>query len=574
MDSSLQPTAQDLMSAPVRNISPDLTLAEAEQVLRRYGHSGLPVLAESRLVGMIGRRDLDVALRHGLAAALVKDYMATDLKTASPETGLSELEAMLLQSSLGRLPILQAGKLVGIVTRTDLLRGHAIPQPAPALPDLPPALANLLGQIAAAAAERGWDLYLVGGAVRDLLLAGSAPPALKDLDLVVDGSRQVEPDLQAAGVELAQVVQRLYPTVQLQIHERFQTAALSWQQDPELGMLGVDIATARTEIYPYPAANPDVEASSIWRDLYRRDFTINALALRLTGSTKQPKLIDAFGGLPDLASRQIRVLHANSFIEDPTRIYRALRFAVRLGFELAPQTAAYARTAVASGIYAQVQTEHAKVPALQTRLIQELRQSLEADYWQDVLQKLDDLGALCCIHPELKLSTEMIAAIQQAIMLQNSNQNEIKRWLIMLEVMLISLSLEARIAVAQKFQLAAAVMQRLQDFDAKRDVILADLPACDRPSQIAKLLRGYDASTLILVAVGLPSSPIPQYLTDWSRTKPPLDGSDLMAMGYQSGRRLKRILAELLDATLDVEITDRESAEQFVIERYSQKSSL
>ena len=104
-----------------------------------------------------------------------------------------------------------------------------------------------------------------------------------------------------------------------------------------MGSLWVDIATARTEFYPYPAANPQVEASSIRQDLYRRDFTINALALRLT-TPNQGELLDFFGGTVDLRSRQVRVLHANSFIEDPTRIYRAVRFAVRLGFAIEPQT--------------------------------------------------------------------------------------------------------------------------------------------------------------------------------------------------------------------------------------------
>ena len=102
----------------------------------------------------------------------------------------------------------------------------------------------------------------------------------------------------------------------------------------------VDIATARTEFYPYPAANPEVEASSIQQDLYRRDFTINAMAIRLT-EPGAGQLLDFFGGLVDLQQQTIRVLHPNSFIEDPTRIYRAVRFAVRLEFTLDPQTGGF-----------------------------------------------------------------------------------------------------------------------------------------------------------------------------------------------------------------------------------------
>ena len=200
---------------------------------------------------------------------------------------------------------------------------------------LAPQLWELLTLASLEAQKRGWHLYLVGGGVRDLLLAeGTGGLMIQDLDLVVDGFHKTA-DV-GAGVELAKALQLLYPEARLEIHGAFQTAALLWHQDPKLESLWVDIATARTEFYPYPAANPEVEASSIRQDLYRRDFTINAMALRLT-SPHPGTLLDFFGGLLDLRAKQIRVLHANSFIEDPTRIYRGVRFAVRLGFQLKPK---------------------------------------------------------------------------------------------------------------------------------------------------------------------------------------------------------------------------------------------
>ncbi|MHC5828553.1 MAG: poly(A) polymerase, partial [Nostoc sp.] len=140
----------------------------------------------------------------------------------------------------------------------------------------------------------------------------------------------------------------------------------------------------RTEFYPYPAANPEVEASSIRQDLYRRDFTINALALRLTtprtgvGAQQAAPLLDFFGGLIDLQAKQIRVLHANSFIEDPTRIYRGVRFAVRFGFQIEPQTEEFIRYAINSGVYDRTAQENSRTPALQTRLKTELKHILEA----------------------------------------------------------------------------------------------------------------------------------------------------------------------------------------------------
>ncbi|MDR9402588.1 MAG: CBS domain-containing protein, partial [Halothece sp. Uz-M2-17] len=329
------PTAQELMSSPVRTIRPQTTISEAQRVLLRYGHSGLSVVNESdELVGIISRRDLDLALHHGFGHAPVKGYMTRNLKTIAPDTLLPDIEDLMVTYDVGRLPVLQDNQLLGIVTRTDVLRElHQERGITPKdqdqdalisaclLPNfknrLKPALWNLLSHAAEEAEKRGWQLYIVGGAVRDILLASpphasetNSPLFLQDIDLVVDGFHRAA-DV-GAGVELAKALQNDYPPARLEVHGQFQTAALLWHNHPELDSLWVDIATARTEFYPYPAANPEVEASSIRQDLYRRDFTINALAIRLT-PPKSGELLDFFGGLIDLRSRLVRVLHPNSF---------------------------------------------------------------------------------------------------------------------------------------------------------------------------------------------------------------------------------------------------------------------
>ncbi|NES98733.1 MAG: CBS domain-containing protein, partial [Desertifilum sp. SIO1I2] len=440
------PTARELMSSPVRTILPETTIKQAQRILLRYGHSGLSVVDETgKLIGMISRRDIDIALHHGFSHAPVKGYMSSNLKTISPETPLPTIESLMVTYDIGRLPVLENGQLVGIVTRTDVLRqlhqDKTQTSQRPQTSELPycplpqvmgqmlherltPQLWQVLTTASQAAQKRGWHLYLVGGAVRDLLLANPAKIIpLQDIDLVVDkaypiplkplptdaikpletSQKNTEP---GAGVELARELQLQYPNVRLQIHGRFQTAALLWHKDPELGSLWIDIATARTEFYPYPAANPEVEASSIRQDLYRRDFTINALAIRLT-DPRLGTLLDFFGGLQDLEKKVIRVLHANSFIEDPTRIYRAVRFAVRLGFKIESQTENYIRYALESGIYNRSVSSHHRTPALQTRLKGELKYILQENYWKPALQLLGHLGALRCIHPTLEFTKEL-----------------------------------------------------------------------------------------------------------------------------------------------------------------------
>lgn len=606
------PTARELMSSPVRTILPDTTIAEAQRILLRYGHSGLSVVnANGQLVGIISRRDIDIALHHGFSHARVKGYMTTNLKTITPQTSLPEIESLMVTYDIGRLPVLEDSQLVGIVTRTDLLRQlhqakvmvrpddrSAVSEPQGQLQAgwqavskrslrdyclLPKVVQQLLGDrlvaplwevlmtAAEQAEQRGWQLYLVGGAVRDLLLTDpEASVLLEDVDLVVDGFHRAAD--QAAGVELARALREHYPAARLQVHGRFQTAALTWHNDPSLNSLWIDIATARTEFYPYPAANPEVEASSIRQDLYRRDFTINALAIRLT-APRTGELLDFFGGLLDLESQNIRVLHANSFIEDPTRIFRAVRFGVRLGFQIEPQTEGYIRHAIASGVYHRIQAEMEKTPALQTRLKQELKYILQAPYWKAAIRLLVELGAMCCIHSSLTVDDRLwwqLRLVDRWLRRFGAEVN-LSHWLILLEVMLATLSTGDRVKVAENLQLPTDSIQRLQDLDAIQAEVTTHLPNCQRPSQIVCQLSQYDLPTLTLLAVRV-SRPIRhqiwKYWTCWSTVKPILDGNDLKKLGYKPGQHYKPMLDALLAATLDQEIRDLQEAEAFLVMQF------
>jgi len=630
------PTARELMSSPVRSIRPEISVGEAHRILLRYGHSGLSVVdADDRLAGIISRRDIDIALHHGFSHAPVKGYMTWQLKTIAPDTLLPEIESLMVMYDIGRLPVLENGQLVGIVTRTDVLRelhqqkardrgsnaelsNCPVPESVEQLlrSRISPELWQLLSIAANIAQNRGWQLYIVGGAVRDLLLATDDTLALTDIDLVVDG--KCGSDDSGAGVELASSLQKLYPEARLDVHGQFQTAALLWHKDSAFGSLWVDIATARTEFYPYPAANPEVEASSIRQDLYRRDFTINALAVRL-GVPRSGELLDFFCGLLDLESKQIRVLHANSFIEDPTRIYRAVRFAVRLGFEIEPQTEGYIRNALASGIYYRIQGENGRAPALETRLKSELKYILQAPYWKVALQMLGDLQALRCIHPSLELDRPLWRQLRLLDRCLNGRRrrkkeegssatdyvtdvtDEMKRelfkqctvpntwatirtssqfpiinipdWQMRLEVLIAYLAPEYRGKVAANLQLPADSIKRLEVLEAGKKQLAENLPKCELPSQLVLLLRNYELPMLIAIALQSPRSArrqIWEYLTKWANVEPPLNGNDLKALGYKPGPGFKRMLDDLLAARLDGDLGDRAAAISFLAQRYPQ----
>ncbi|WP_204103104.1 MULTISPECIES: CBS domain-containing protein [Spirulina sp. CCY15215] len=595
-------TARELMSSPVRTIRPRVTIDEAQRILLRYGHSGLCVVDEGdRLVGIISRRDLDIALHHGFAHAPVKGYMSRNLKTIIPKTPLPEIEALMITYDLGRLPVIEGDRLVGIVTRTDVLRQSANNYQLSVInyqcPDfyslLSPQIVALLALAVKEAEKRGWHLYLVGGAVRDILLREEGtgkreegreenlsitnnPPEIvnhqiQDLDLVVDGFHETAEA--EVGVTLGKVLQQHYPAARLEVHGAFQTAALLWHKDPEYGSLAIDIATARTEFYPYPAANPEVEASDLRQDLYRRDFTINALALRLTNPRSQ-ELLDFFGGLQDLRSRQIRVLHANSFIEDPTRIYRAVRFAVRLGFTIESQTEDYIRYALESGVYDRRNSDR-KVPALTTRLKTELKYILQAPYWYPALKLIASLGALRCLHPTLKLDRALwwqIRFLDRALG-RFDPENHLLHWQMRLEILLSHLPSPVATQVAANLQLTADSLQRLSRFTSVKQQIIADLTdlSDQTPSAIFKILRQYKTPMLALLVVQTPRNirrKIWRYLTCWSQMVSPLNGNDLKQLGYKPGPQYKQIIDDLFSATLDGIVGDRADAEAFLHKYY------
>ncbi len=603
------------MVPPALTLCPETAVDEA---LDRWQPAGSPALAGSTavagteilrpavlwvvdasnwLVGSTSQRDLALAQHYGFGAAPVSGHMEAQPRAIAPDTPLAEIKFLMTTHALSALPVVDRGQLVGVVTQAAV---GTVPM-APSNPmshtvllpilqqRLVPELWQVLTVAALLAGQRNWHLYVVGGAVRDLLRAlfeGHANAGgllLEDVDLVVDGGDR--PMDAGAGVELATALQVWYPAARLEVYGQFQTAALRWQEDPVLRSLSLDMATARTEVYAHPAANPTVAASSLRQDLYRRDFTMNAMALRLTGSglgEQTGELVDFFGGVEDLQERQVRVLHANSFIEDPTRIFRAVRFAVRLGFQLEAQTERWLRYALASGIYAQVLEQQAIAPALQTRLKAELKYLLQTDYWQPALLQLAHLGALRCLHPTLVLDRTLWRQLrltarlhQRFVALAGAPRSLPALWELLLGVIIAHLDPPQRQTVARNLQVEAEQMGAIVTIHlpAAEPVILSALEACQRPSQVWRLLKPYGSLLLTLIAVRcVPTTHrgqrrlIWRYLTQWSQMQPLLDGNDLKQLGYAPGPQFRQMLEAVAGATVDQVVTSRAEAIAFVTE--------
>src|SRR5690606_13848499 len=360
--------AGDIMTTPVKTIRDHATVAETQAALLLHGHNGMPVLDQhGEVVGIISRRDIDRALRHGLGRSRASGFMSRAVVTAAPETSIQELEELVLKHNIGRIPIVADHELVGIVTRADLIRARHHPRPQPReveelLGRLPPRARDILRITRELAGDA--RLYLVGGTVRDLIIGAGS----KDIDMVIEGEN--------AERLATRLQQRLGGT--LSCHVDFGTCTLALDDGPTL-----DLATAREEVYAHPGALPEVTPSSLEQDLARRDFTINALALRLQPEPQQ--LIDPFGGRDDIERSLLRILHPLSFVEDPTRLLRGARLAGRLSFAFATDTASKARAALAEGVADRVS---------RSRLRAELELTLAEQRVAPALTLLEELGAL------------------------------------------------------------------------------------------------------------------------------------------------------------------------------------
>ncbi|EHQ88147.1 CBS domain-containing protein [Desulfosporosinus youngiae] len=346
---------KDIMSFPVKTVSPETRLGEVEQILLRYGHTGVPVTEDKNLVGIISRRDVDKAIKHGLRHAPVKGFMTTKVSTVEADVPWDEVRRLMVQHDIGRLPVVEDGDLVGIVSRSDVLRlvhGGSVPietqlareRSAAMRQDildlinlLPEDVRKLLEAVRDTAGEEGCSVYLVGGFVRDLLL--SVPT--QDLDFVVEGS----------GGQFAQALMRRMPDGKLTQHFKFGTAQISFPDGSHL-----DIASTRWEHYSFPGALPQVEESCLRDDLFRRDFTINSMAICLN-TERYGELVDYYGGKQDLQQRKIRFLHNLSFIDDPTRMLRAIRFKERYQFDFAKETLDALHTAIETGVLSKLSVE-------------------------------------------------------------------------------------------------------------------------------------------------------------------------------------------------------------------------
>lgn len=576
--------AQIMSAGRPQTLSPDLPIAEAARLMSRYGHEGFPVIVQTEdgrdeILGVLTRREADRAMSHKLETQPVSRFMRAGKVSISSLASIRELRLLMTESNWGQIPVVDdEGNILGIVTRTDLIKlwdDASLPiNRAPAIAEklrdalLPQDLA-LLRFIGAEVEELHFSVYVVGGFVRDLLLNHKdSPLSALDLDIVIEGDAIAF----ARGLE-SQFGGRVVP------HRRFNTA--KWiLDDPRhpvhterlsarLELSGktiklpphLDFISARTEFYTAPTALPTVEDSSIKLDLHRRDFTINTLAISLN-PTRWAELLDFFGGARDLEQGIIQVLHSLSFVDDPTRILRAVRYEQRFGFQIEDRTCQLLLEAL--------ELLDRVTPA---RIRHEFERIFQEQTPEHALYRLGELQVLQAIVPGLVVDAATVRALaatriayEKAVHASPHTHTDLATlrlddlyW----GVLSIGMKPDEKDKLIERLGLQGTTQKILHGLSILSRYGSALLEPDILPSQAVELLEQIPVSALAL-AESLPDQHparrhlIRAYLDHWRHATPLLDGNSLAEMGIPSGPLYRIILTALRNGRLDGHIHNRQ----------------
>jgi tRNA nucleotidyltransferase (CCA-adding enzyme) len=567
--------AKDVMVYPVKSIEPDRTLEEAGEIHTRYNMNILPVLHDEKVVGLISKQVVERAVHHGLEGSPVKEFMTTEFSIISSDTPFSRVQELIVGQNQSLLPVIERDRLVGIISVGDVMRvlqeemmksvkGISVFESQPLYgrkkmisklmqERFPERIQNLLIEFGRVGDELGVSVYAVGGFVRDLLMRVEN----LDVDIVVEGD----------GIKLAETFEKKF-SCRIRTHKKFGTAIILFPDG-----LKIDVATARLEVYDSPAALPTVESGSIKMDLYRRDFTINTLAIQLN-----PKgfgeLIDFFGGVRDIKEKVIRVLHNLSFVEDPTRVFRAIRFEQRLGFQIGKHTQSLMKNSVKMGFMGRLSGG---------RILSELILILQEEIPIPALKRMRDFNLFHFLHPHIKFDEEVEALFEQIHHVISwfellFLEEQYERWLIYFyglidflkegEVMEVCHRLAMNEKVQKKVvdgkrQADQALLQIFSwinaDLQPKRSDIYAVLDPIPTEVKLFMMAKTTQVATRRYISL---------YFTQLKDMKPLLKGADLIRMGIKPGPSIKKTLTDLLKARLDDQVTTRQDEMEFITKSF------
>ena len=552
-------TAADIMSTPVVTIDPDESIQKAYEKMVHDGHSGLVVARhdDDNILGIIQRRDVDKALSHNLGHAPVKSVMNHDVITVNERTTLDEMKDLIIEHHIGRLPVMFGGKLSGIVTRSDILRAiHLQTRMGGTRRIRPEAERKILLNIARLAPEYknyiekagevgdrcGYQVFLVGGIVRDLIMGREN----LDIDFLVEG----------CGTDFAMELGRVLKA-RVDMNERFNTAKVHIRDD-----FHIDVALCRCDYYRRPGALPEVSPSGLKDDLYRRDFTINALAIRVN-SSGFGELIDFFRGVRDLENKRIRTLHTLSFIDDPTRILRAIRFEGRLGFRMDDETLHQAKTALESDLFNKITPE---------RIRHEIELILKESHPAPIILRGDDIGLWRRVNPELIIERSFFDPVDQinAAWSGVSVVSDIEAWRAYLPALFVNLSEKTTLQLIDEMNFDHAATETMEQVAERAVFIRNKLVGLKIESvrQYVPIFSGLRVESLVfLVALFKRYDEfmvlLKNYIDKLRFVTLEINGEDLIKLGHKPSPNFKEAFREAYFLKLEGKLTGRDEELKF-----------
>jgi tRNA nucleotidyltransferase (CCA-adding enzyme) len=564
--------ASDIMSFPVKSVSENITLSGAGEVISRYNVNVLAVVEKKdRLAGTISRQTIERGIVHKLGKFPVKDFMNTDLATVDPDTTLQEVQSLIIEGNQRFLPVVKNSQLVGAITRTDLLRalyygaaprGHspddqleagsvALTRSVIKLMEerLTHKIIEILKDMGKAAEELGFNAYVVGGFVRDLWLRREN----FDIDIVIEGD----------GIAFAKYLEKRMD-LRIRTHKKFGTATITYPDG-----FKVDVATARTEYYNYPGALPIIEGSTLKLDLYRRDFIINTLAVKLN-----PRgfgiLIDFFGALRDLKSKTIRIIQNLSFVEDPTRVFRAIRFEQRFNYRIGKQTEKLIKNAVKINVFERLKGK---------RLYAELKLIFDEEDPYLIIERLESFDLLKFIHPKLTVNKTVKKAFHRV--------KEVSSWY---DLLFMDEEYDKRrlYFYALTFKLNGEeldeLLTRLMFSPTEKKLVTTELDGVDlainklavaknpTPSDVYTILKDLRLTSLLfMLAISTRERTrrrISKFISASRTIKIETRGKDLVNLGFEPGDIFGEILDDLLMLRLDGKVDGKKSEIEYVKKKY------
>ena len=559
--------AKDIMSSPAITISSEESLQAAEELMNKFNINVLLVMEKGNLLGYITRQVVDKARFFHLEHIKVKEYTNIEFPVIDPDDSVKKAQQIIIKDRARVLPVVKDGKVLGVITRTDILnlflegagislvaeeREYAFQKDMRHLlkERLPERLITLLKEFGNVADQLGYKAYLVGGFVRDLILRREN----LDIDVVIEGD----------GVEFARQFSKRF-NAKVNVHKRFRTAYLIFPDG-----FKVDVATARMEYYEAPGAAPVVKRSSLKLDLYRRDFTINTLAIKLN-KNEFGTLIDYFNGMKDINNKVIRVLHNLSFVEDPSRILRAIRFEQRFGFKIGKLTLSLIKNALKLNCFELINGK---------RLFHELKLMLMEEDPLSSVERMHELKVLNALSPLFKWTKrhrEIFEEIKKAISWYNLLflEEKIDAWKVYWYGLTYHLSYSELRELHKRFEMDEKQYEKMLSQMKDLDKLIKSLLKKPTNYEIYKLLSKYEIETLLFVMAKVKNEEvrksISKYFTKLKNIKPQIRGRDLLELGLKPGPIFGKILEAVHEAKLNGLVKSKEDEIEFVKERFKEE---